>query len=450
MNTVPELQSDTSSSASASSSRPPATGRKTALVAAGLTLGFAILALLRLPPHVWGVVWAEDGRIFLEQRLDLGAIGSIFYPYAGYLQFMPRIITDIAVAVAPLEYFAQLVTVLVCLVSGGIAALVFFLSRDLVSSVVLRLVIASVTVLLGSLRIEILGNMANIHWLFLWLTPWVLLFRPARWRTSWLLGVLLLVAALTEIQVAYFLPLAFLGLRNRKTWPVAGGLLLGLLGQGIATFFFPRPGYSDVTVTILDMAKGYVAEVLVSLASPSGLGYVVNTFGWAVSALLALPFLAAIVIGARLSRRRELLFLGTLVWGATIPWIAAAKINASEVMQFDHYSDALLTHLPVLRYGAVPGMFLITIVVVAVDRLWRRGSRPLLVIGGVVVVAGLALQLLWFARPITFRDTGPTFSVELEQAVGECGAGQNDAKLDGAPTFFPIRLTCEVVREAAD
>jgi hypothetical protein len=56
----------------------------------------ALIAMLivfaRMPDRViYGFLWGEDGKVFLEQAYGLG-FDSIFTPYAGYLHILPRVI----------------------------------------------------------------------------------------------------------------------------------------------------------------------------------------------------------------------------------------------------------------------------------------------------------------------------------------------------------------------
>ena len=53
---------------------------------------FSILVLYtRMPERFRGFLWAEDGPVFIQQAYEMGW-QSIFYPYAGYLHLLPRLI----------------------------------------------------------------------------------------------------------------------------------------------------------------------------------------------------------------------------------------------------------------------------------------------------------------------------------------------------------------------
>ena len=133
------------------------------------------------------MVWAEDGG-FLQNRLDHGPLVSLFEPYQGYLHLLPRAIVEVG-ALLPLRDYAVAVAGMSCVVAGVVAALVFACSRDVVHGPAARIVLGLVTVLVPTVSAEVLGTTANLHWFLLWLTPWVLLFRPTSARQGWALGV---------------------------------------------------------------------------------------------------------------------------------------------------------------------------------------------------------------------------------------------------------------------
>lgn len=64
------------------------TGRYQALMVAALAM---LLIAARMPERLaGGFLWAEDGKIFLNDAYALGA-ASPFKPYAPYLHLLPRL-----------------------------------------------------------------------------------------------------------------------------------------------------------------------------------------------------------------------------------------------------------------------------------------------------------------------------------------------------------------------
>ncbi|MGA7937436.1 MAG: hypothetical protein WCA35_28050, partial [Kovacikia sp.] len=66
-------------------------------------IAFALL-VLRQPGSVFNAqFWAEDGTIFYANAYNLGAIHSLFLPYAGYLCFVQRLVASF-IQLFPLEW----------------------------------------------------------------------------------------------------------------------------------------------------------------------------------------------------------------------------------------------------------------------------------------------------------------------------------------------------------
>ena len=84
----------------------------------------AVLVWFRLPPMAHDTVWAEDGRLFLFGAEQHGLFGATFVPYAGYLQFVPRLIAGAVVQWLPTADWALGMTAGACLVTGAIACVV--------------------------------------------------------------------------------------------------------------------------------------------------------------------------------------------------------------------------------------------------------------------------------------------------------------------------------------
>lgn len=152
------------------------------VVGAALLVGVAVAALTwwRLGPATRGTVWAEDGGVFLRERLALGPVDSLLHPYAGYLHLVPRVLVDVAWSL-PVEEYARALSVGACLVVGAVAATVFVLSRGVVPQWPLRMLLAAVPALLPLAPFEIAGNAANLHWFLLFAVPWLLAYRARTW-----------------------------------------------------------------------------------------------------------------------------------------------------------------------------------------------------------------------------------------------------------------------------
>ncbi|WIB35267.1 hypothetical protein [Curtobacterium sp. MCJR17_043] len=104
-------------------------------------------AWTRLGAVARGTAWAEDGGLFLRERIAFGPVDTLLRPYAGYLHLGPRSVVDAAL-LFPVDRYALAVSAICCCLVGAVCAGVFVLARDAVPSWPLRLVLAAVPVLL--------------------------------------------------------------------------------------------------------------------------------------------------------------------------------------------------------------------------------------------------------------------------------------------------------------
>ena len=74
---------------------PPSARSRTVLLATLAVLLATAVQLVRGPGlPVWRGVFGEDGGIFLTQALASHGWGSLFTPYQGYVQFVPRLLAE--------------------------------------------------------------------------------------------------------------------------------------------------------------------------------------------------------------------------------------------------------------------------------------------------------------------------------------------------------------------
>ena len=420
-----------------------------------------IVAWFRLDGATRDTLWAEDGQLFLVGNDAYGPVDSVFRSYAGYLHVVPRLLSDVAAPLGSLEGHAMTVAALSCLTVGAISSLVFVCTHGVIESTVIRILVASVTVLVPSGPIETTGNLANLHWYFMWLAPWLLLARPSRWGQAIGLGVVGLLAGLTEIQVALFLPLMIFRLRDRLIWPAAVGLAVGALAQIVTSVTQPRPSPTGSVPGVLDQVQGYLLNVVVPLYQPSFAGPrgLLSDHGWWVAVVLAVPFVAALVIlvvhavpiAARRLNDPRVMTVAAILLGALVPFGGALFLNRQPYLDFDAFALADLALRTPLRYGVVPSMFLLAAVLLCLDLVHVRASRwaPAVVWTG---MAGVLALLLWHVGPQTsWRSDGPRWSASVEAAQQACREGNAPPPVRVAPSgSWGISLTCDAQGRAVD
>lgn len=405
-------------------------------------LGVSALTWWRLGPVTRGTVWAEDGGLFLRERLALGPVDSLLHAYAGYLHLVPRLLVDLGWAM-PIDDYAIALSAGSCVVVGVVAAAVFVLARDVVPSWPFRLVLATIPAVLPLAPYEIAGNAANLHWFLLFAAPWCFAYRARTWWGSGIVAVLTGFVVLTEPQAVFFLPLLLLAWFPRhdaagacvwpRALPVTVVAVVGAAAQGAAALTdhrASRPG----PPAFADVVAGWVLQPFVGAWDAdvgAGVRFVV-AHGWAgvlvPLLLLVLVVVAAVAVGSWHTRW----VIVALALGSGGVWWAALLVNGA-AQDWSHPVAALEAVQP-QRYAAAAGLLLVAAVVVSASVLvgWRPTSmtgRP----GGtarlVGVTAGWCVVALVVAAAVgnaepgdTRRSDGPVWAGEIPAAITACDA----------------------------
>jgi hypothetical protein len=447
---------------------PTSTARLVGRVAAtvAVAIGTALLVWWRLGPVTRSTVWAEDGGVFLRERIALGPVDSLLHPYAGYLHLVPRVLVDLAWA-APVADYARVVSAGACVVVGLVAATVFVLARDVVPSWPLRLVLAVVPALLPLTPYEIGGNAANLHWFLLLAAPWCFAYRSRTWWGSAAVAVVTAAVVLTELQTVVFLPLlllAWLPLRDAsgaRAWPRAVPVTVVALVGGAAQVTaaitdhrISRPG----SPAFADVVAGWVLQPFAG-AWDRDVGAAVRlvvAHGWA-AVLVPLALVVLVVVGALAvgSWRSRWMVLGLAVGSGGV-WWAALVANGGAAQEWSH-PVAALAAVPPQRYAAASGLLLVAAVVVAASVLvgWRGRSASVPGrgrTGGAVrllgVAAGWCLVALVVAAAVgnaapgpTRRSDGPVWAAQIPAAVAAC-EGDRSRVVDVRTAPWSAQVPC--------
>ncbi|MBA8991667.1 hypothetical protein FHW23_002945 [Curtobacterium pusillum] len=424
-----------------------ATARVVFGVLATLVVGAGTAALVwwRLGPVTRGTVWAEDGGVFLRDRVALGPVDSLLHPYAGYLHLVPRLLVDVGWAF-PVEDYARAVSAGACVVVGVVAAVVFVLARDLVPSWPLRLLLAAVPALLPLAPYEIAGNAANLHWFMLFAAPWCFAHRSRTWWGSAAVAVLTAFVVLTELQAVLFLPLLLLAwfpLRDgagARAWPRAvpvTAVALVAAGAQVVVALTDRRISEPGSPAFADVVGGWVLQPFAGAWDRDVAAAVrlVVAHGWA-PVLVPLAALVLVVVGALLVgtwRARWMIVALAVASGGV--WWAALLANAGAAQHWSH-PVAALEAVPPQRYAAASGLLLLAAAVVSASVLigWRapmgadvqrvRTGGAVRVVGA---VAGWCVVTLVVAAAVgnlgpgaTRRSVGPVWADEIPAAAAAC------------------------------
>ncbi len=354
-------------------------------------------------------LWAEDGEVFYQQELLHGSARSIFEPYAGYLNLIPRLTSTFAAHVP-----ASVVPLIFAVVSFSIAVWACSLFsakayRPIVTSDALRFCACCsfATVPPGH---ELVGILTNLHW-YLSLLVFLLMIRSVGSETiplrAHLYGVTFTVlAVLSAPETILFFPLAVWKLVRGRTVserliPVA--VLIGLMIQvailsvhsvddsaakgTLDNLAFPTLTAFVYRVIIASVAGQSSARFL-SMHSAYGLVLAIG-IGWAIAATLFL-------IVAPVARIR-VLFLIAL----SFVYIAVAIYARNLSGAFLWFG---LIGLDGERYFFLPTIFFILALAIAIENLLRKKTTALkasifclLFLGGAVMNfdAGRLTDLHW-------------------------------------------------------
>ena len=406
----------------------------------------AVALWLRVPASARGVLWAEDATEFIGKALSLGAGHSLFLPYAGYLQFVPRVAVGLVTWLLPASAWAYGVTAAAALATGGVCAVIYLASTDIVTWWPARVVLALTPALIGMGAWEVAGTLNNLHSVLLCAVPWLLLARPRSRAGAIVLAVIVCAIVLSEPQAGYFLPLLLWKLRDRGRWLIRGAYLLALVAQAVAFAVSPRAIPAHTALSLKSTAVGFFANAVLGtvISSPDRIGAAMAHHAPFVFAL-ALPIVAAAVICLVLGRWRERLATIAVASAAVVLWAVGYTWNlAVSVYPYSTYSPSQWAHDDtILRYAFAPAVFLMALVCLTASVLARRGR--LRSVSWALAVAALAGLIAGSAvTPHSQRAAGPDWRSEVAAARATCASEPGSATviLDAAPPTWNATVPC--------
>lgn len=376
----------------------------------------------RLPPLARDTFWAEDGPTFISNAAMHG-LAAILTPYAGYLQFIPRVVAALVVAF-PIWWWALLTTAASCAIAAALSVLVFWCARGVVPWIPARLFVAALTVVAPLGPVEVVGNLANLHWLFLWALFWVMLSRPKAWSSALALSAIALLGALTEIQAAIWLPLLFLHPRDRKQMTIAAGLTLGLVMQLVATAGWPRvPATHSPLTPLSSLGYGYLINAAMPLAIPqTQIGRALLSTGPLAGTIILASVMLAVVYTWYRGSRVQAIASTAAVLGSLLIYCIDVEMNPNPWYNYATLSATQLSPVRVLRYGVVPSMLLGSAFIIAVSVCaTRKRSRTLPTYVAVAILTASAYLILAQLGPQpTLRAVGPAWRPQLAPSAELC------------------------------
>lgn len=427
------------------------------LPAAAVPVGYAlaivagaVVLLLRQSGHpAWDTMWAEDRTIFLPAAV-LHPWSSIWQPYAGYLELVPRLIAEVAAAL-PFADAAVCFAVSGALIASGCAALVFHASRGHVHSAVLRVLLAAGVLLLPQALIELANSGVDSLWYLMFAVFWVLFWRPRGWLGMTVAALVGLVAVSSQVLVVFFAPIVLarlIALPRVREHAVTLGLAAGVLLQLPVMLGAPPlpPSPDPAKGSHLAAASDFYAQHVL-LASVAG-WHLAERLEDRLGHLGMVALAAAVVVllaewaYLRGSSRVRIMVVTTLGYGLVLCIIPA-------MLRPQVLNPAAVTPLwiPGTRYAMIPVLLIDSLAVIAVDAFLRRdGARgwdTRRVLAVLVLFAVLSAGWISDYRAANLRATSPLWRRAVSTAQASCRDRPQDSRV-----WLPIlatRLPCAAV-----
>jgi hypothetical protein len=400
--------------------------RRSAPTIAFVVAGTA-LQLIRQPGlRSWDTVWAEDGFVYATEALARPAWKTLLAGYAGYAQFVPRVLA-LPLRVVPVGAWAAYLAVVSALVTSLLALCVVRWSRGWVGSTLLRWTLAVTMIVLPASYFEIQTNLANLGWPLVVASFWAIASRRDTTRDVALRVTVIVLAALSTPVQAVLVPWAavvVLVRRRRSDWITLAALSAGLVVQVLAIGATTQG--DQVPSTAGELPRELAVRVLGSMWI--GERWLADAWIDHGAALVVAVTLVTVVVVA-------------LGWRQPIPtdrrWLVAGAI-ATSLLAFVFsvwVRGTALLWMPTgrftsagSRYVYVPIVLLLSGLVVLADSARRRWVRSLLVAQTVFVVAtSFALT--------SPRSIGPSWTGGVDAARVAC-----EHLPPGATVEVPISL----------
>jgi hypothetical protein len=410
------------------------------------------LAMFRLPPARWNILWAEDGGIFVTDAYRFDP--QVFVEtYAGYLHIVPRTLSAFAVTV-PVDYVPLAMNLLGAIVVGLICGAVFLFARVRIRSTAMSALLALQVVLLPVAGHEVHVNVAYLQWYLMFAAVWAVIVIA---RARWLIIVQCLTVALavlseplTALLIAPFILVRVLAIRplasraHAVTWSFLGSTVIQAIAVVLAVLVEQRRSLSRSWPSPLAFAEDYAGRVgLDSLVGVTGTTNLVTAFGRPALIIGLALVIVLIVAAAKIDRDRRILVIALAAASVCISFVTEA-LSWEILLQFAP-GDLLAGS----RYHYTPVLLLFSAYLLGADalvaRLDGRRSRwiPVAAAAAIVLVPG-AIDY----RLTDLRADAPDWIAQLDEASEACDAQPPDdlVRIDIAPDWWlGAGIPCNVI-----
>ncbi|MBS44183.1 MAG: hypothetical protein CMH83_13670 [Nocardioides sp.] len=431
----------------------PAT-RTGALESVAVAVVAFLLASLRLGRTSYdGVVWAEDGPIFLQGAHEQGLLGALLDPYRGYAHVVARLAAE-PVSHLPLTWQGVGISLAAVVVQALVALLVYHVVRahrpGRPAAVVAALAVAVVP-----LGWEVIANVANSQWFLLAGAVLAPLWSPQRLVGRVGSALVLALACLSSPFAGLGAALACavaLCVRSRRSVVLAAVGVVALGVQALVMATAPArgdvTGQRDLAALPAGWLRRVVGDAVLGQARYGDAGAPHEAPGVLVGLLALLVLLAGAVALLLSGRGRDLVVPALLVVVGGLAYAAPAYLTSIDTTEVSFSG----------RYYVPPAVLLLVALAMLAEAAWTRdrsvGSdrRPLL-LGAKVLTAALVaataygLVTSWQVPDGFTRYTDPSWSEAVTQARVDCDGRRPGApaELWQSPSNWYVVLPCRVV-----
>ena len=419
-----------------------------------VVVGYVLAAAAGFSVDLWwsgsGItsrVWAEDGTVFLSAAYRTPYFLALAHPYAGYLQVLPRSLAALTTAF-PVRDAAWVLAASAAAARVAVSLFVFRASSGHLRSTSVRTMLAAAVVLLPVGGLEVLDNIANLHWFFTFAAFWAVLWRPARRWECVLAAAMFVVAVDSDPLTALLLPLVVLRAISVRRWRdqiVTGCFAAAGAVQTWAVLSGTRPAHETFSVSTI--ARLFGVRVLVGALT----GYWHTVALWrhlhyASVALGAVAVVALISPALRVGGSRRWL----AIWAAGGSALAFAACFAEPAV-VPHLQLDVLSSLT--RYDVLASLLMLTAVAAGLDALRWPANLAVCGLVGVVFLSALPVDLVGSAQLWThLESTVPSWHTAVataqfacQQQIAERGSGTGEVWVLEMPEGWRVRLPCSAV-----
>lgn len=406
--------------------------------AAGLVIAFFRLGWTG---SLRGVVWAEDGSVFLQSAHNSAAFTDIFEPYAGYANTVPRVLAEV-VSHFPLPWQGLMISLAGAVGQAAIGLLAYHVIR---AHAPLRL--AAVTAALAVVAVpvgpEVVDNVANLQWFVIVGGCIAPLWSPRR-RTGRIASIVAVLAATTTSPFGAVVPamaaLVWLATRRRDALVLLGAALAGTVAQVIVILTAPpRPTAANYEVRLLvaGYARRVVGDAILGIGRHHGLDAPQVKTGLLIAMVLTMVVVALVV-----TQGPDPVVLPILL-ALTSVALFAVPVGLSGYPTISSVNPG--------RYYVAPAIFLLISVGLLAEAALGGGRRPLAIgvtaVMGTVMV-GVAYGLVTSWPTFDFGRTGePAWADQVADARIRCESAppETPEQLMTAPTGWFTTLSCSQI-----